>query len=137
LSEGFAVTEEQAFLSAIMANLDDRTAKLVYADWLADRDDSRAEILRLMVKVAAQEDGWIVARERLIELEKTAPVRWLAQLDGPVWCVAGNIIESRPFGPLRRGNTARHAPLQAEREGVPRGRVARVLDSREPRGFHG
>jgi uncharacterized protein (TIGR02996 family) len=93
------MTEEQTFLSAIMANPDDHTTKLVYADWLDERTDPRAEILRLKVRVDAQEDGWVEARERLTKLEKTAPARWLVQLDGPVWCVTGNIVAARPYGP--------------------------------------
>jgi uncharacterized protein (TIGR02996 family) len=101
------MSEEETFLSTIVANPDDQTAKLVYADWLEERDDTRAEIVRLRVKVAAQEDGWEAARDRLAELEPTAPARWLVLLDGPVWCISGNIVESRPFGPggaeTRRG----------------------------------
>src|SRR5207248_10529609 len=91
--------EEQAFLSAIFANPDDQTAKLVYADWLDEQDDSRAEIVRLKVRVALLEEGWIEARDRLTELEPTVSPKWLVLLDGPVWCVAGNIVHSRPFGP--------------------------------------
>jgi uncharacterized protein (TIGR02996 family) len=101
------MTDEQTFLSAIVANPDDRTAKLVYADWLQERDDPRAEIVRLKVAVDTQAEGWAAARERLAELEPTVPATWLAMLDGPVWCVTGNIVESRPYGPdgaeTRRG----------------------------------
>jgi uncharacterized protein (TIGR02996 family) len=101
------MSEEDAFLSAIVANPDDQTAKLVYADWLEERDDPRAEIVRLKVKVATQEDGWVAAQDRLAELEPMVAARWLVQLDGPVWCISGNIVESRPFGPggteIRRG----------------------------------
>jgi uncharacterized protein (TIGR02996 family) len=38
--------EEFAFLRAIQADPNDITTKLVYADWLEDRDDSRGPILR-------------------------------------------------------------------------------------------
>jgi uncharacterized protein (TIGR02996 family) len=93
------MSEERAFLSAIGANPDDQTAKLVYADWLDERDDPRAEIVRLKVQVALQQDGWVEARDRLTELEKTVPATWSVLLDGPVWCIAGNIVASRPFGP--------------------------------------
>jgi uncharacterized protein (TIGR02996 family) len=93
------MSDEQAFLSAIMANPDDQTAKLVYADWLQERDDPRAEIVRLKVAVETQADGWITARERLTALEPTVAATWLVMLDGPVWCVTGNVVESRPFGP--------------------------------------
>src|SRR5262245_42997085 len=93
------MTEEQAFLSAIVANPDDQTAKLVYADWLDERDDPRAEIVRLKVTVDTLADGWVAARDRLAELEPTAPARWLVLLDGPVWCISGNIVHSRSSGP--------------------------------------
>ena len=96
---GWAVTEEQTFLSAIMAAPDDHTLKLVYADWLDERDDPRAEILRLKVQVASLADGWPAARDRLAELEPTVPPTWLVQLDGPVWCLTGNVVASRPYGP--------------------------------------
>jgi uncharacterized protein (TIGR02996 family) len=93
------MSEEQAFLSAIMANPDDHTTKLVYADWLDERDDPRAEIVRLKVQVATPHENTLEARERLTELEKTTPAKWLVMLDGPVWCIAGNVVESRPYGP--------------------------------------
>lgn len=92
------MSEEQAFLSAIVANPDDHTAKLVYADWLTERDDPRAEIVRLKVQIATPHANTLEARERLGELEKTAPATWLVLLDGPVWCLAGNVVASRPFG---------------------------------------
>jgi uncharacterized protein (TIGR02996 family) len=101
------MVEEQTFLSAIMVNPDDQTAKLVYADWLQERDDPRAEIVRLKVQVAAREGDWVAAQNRLAELEPTVPARWLLLLDGPVWCISGNIVDSHPYGPggaeTRRG----------------------------------
>jgi uncharacterized protein (TIGR02996 family) len=100
------MSDEPVFLSAIMANPEDQTAKLVYADWLQERDDPRAEIVRLKVMVDTLADGWVAARERLTELEPTVPATWLVLLDGPVWCVTGNIVESRPFGPA--GAETRH-----------------------------
>jgi uncharacterized protein (TIGR02996 family) len=45
------MTEERAFLTAIMERPDDDAVKLVYADWLHEQGDLRAEYLRLMVKV--------------------------------------------------------------------------------------
>lgn len=93
------MSEEQAFLSAIVANPEDQTAKLVYADWLEERGDPRAEVVRLKVQVASLADGWVAARDRLAQLEPTVSPRWLVLLDGPIWCVSGNIVASRPFGP--------------------------------------
>lgn len=55
------MTEERAFLTAILERPDDDTARLVYADWLEEHDDPRAEYLRLMVKVR---------RERIVTPEQ-------------------------------------------------------------------
>lgn len=43
--------DDIAFQRAILANLADTTLKLVYADWLQDRDDPRAEYVRLRVQL--------------------------------------------------------------------------------------
>lgn len=96
------MTEEQSFLNAILSNPADTTAKLVYADWLDDRGDHRAEILRLKVKLTQLEPEsaeFSIAQNRLNRLEPTASPNWLILLDGPVWCLAGNIIAEHPFGP--------------------------------------
>jgi uncharacterized protein (TIGR02996 family) len=43
------VNEEACFISALLADANDRTTLLVYADWLDERgDSSRAEYLRLL-----------------------------------------------------------------------------------------
>jgi uncharacterized protein (TIGR02996 family) len=55
------MTEERAFLTAILEHPDDDTTRLVYADWLEEQDDPRAEFLRLMVKVR---EGRIVSPEQ-------------------------------------------------------------------------
>jgi uncharacterized protein (TIGR02996 family) len=41
------MSEEDAFLFDILARPDDDAPRLIYADWLADRDDPRGELLRL------------------------------------------------------------------------------------------
>jgi len=43
------VTDHDAFVAAIVNAPDDATARLVYADWLEERGDPRAEFLRLAV----------------------------------------------------------------------------------------
>src|ERR1700722_11352934 len=45
------MSDKRAFLTAILERPDDDTRKLVYADWLEERGDPRAEYLRLMMKV--------------------------------------------------------------------------------------
>ena len=44
-----AVDEEAGFIAAMLADPDDRTVLLVYADWLDERNDPRGEYLRLLV----------------------------------------------------------------------------------------
>lgn len=41
---------EQDFIDAINANPDDLTTQLVYADWLDERGDSRAEAWRVLIE---------------------------------------------------------------------------------------
>src|SRR5262245_31106241 len=40
------MTEEDAFLLAVLADPEDAAARLVYADWLLDRGDQRSELIR-------------------------------------------------------------------------------------------
>ena len=40
------MTEDEAFIRAIVQSPGDETARLVYADWLDDRDDPRGTYLR-------------------------------------------------------------------------------------------
>ena len=42
------MSEEAAFLEAIAKHPQDRTARLVFADWLQERDDPRAEGYRAL-----------------------------------------------------------------------------------------
>jgi uncharacterized protein (TIGR02996 family) len=43
--------DDTAFQRAILANPADTTLKLVYADWLQEHDDPRAEFVRLQVEL--------------------------------------------------------------------------------------
>lgn len=50
------MNEEDGFIAALLADADDRTTLLVYADWLDERGESaRAEYLRLL---AAEPRDW-------------------------------------------------------------------------------
>ncbi|MCI0462063.1 MAG: TIGR02996 domain-containing protein [Gemmataceae bacterium] len=48
------MNDEDAFLQAIRANPNDEQLRLVYADWLEEQGDPRAEYLRLDAALAAQ-----------------------------------------------------------------------------------
>jgi uncharacterized protein (TIGR02996 family) len=73
------VSEGTAFLEAIAANPGDDMTRLVYADWLEERGDSRARFLRLEVELARMRAGDAGYAER--EAER----RLLRELD-PAWC---------------------------------------------------
>ena len=42
--------EEAGFIAAMLADPDDRTVLLVYADWLDEHDDPRGEYLRMILE---------------------------------------------------------------------------------------
>lgn len=62
---------EQKFLAAIAANPNDAEARAVYADWLEERGDPRAEYLRLEALLYA-------GPARFVALMKQLDPRWLA-----------------------------------------------------------
>jgi uncharacterized protein (TIGR02996 family) len=107
----YAVVEhEHLFLKAIGANPGDLSTRLVYADWLEERGDFRAELVRLQVQLATTATGSAEHAEyklREQELRSRCDQYWLTLLDPPVWCVVGNIVAEHGFGPggeeVRRG----------------------------------
>jgi uncharacterized protein (TIGR02996 family) len=66
--------EEDAFLKAIRDNSTDEAARLVYADWLAEHDDPRAEFARLSGEFLRCVRG-------LADLRRALPTEWLAVMD--------------------------------------------------------
>jgi uncharacterized protein (TIGR02996 family) len=91
--------DDIAFQRAILANPADTTQKLVYADWLQDRADPRAEFVRMQVAVVesprAKRDATIFGtisdgQQRLTELGR--------DLD-PVWIAFMSSL-AQPFQPL-------------------------------------
>jgi uncharacterized protein (TIGR02996 family) len=66
--------DEAAFLNAIRTNPADETARLVYADWLAERDDPRADFARLSAEFLRCVRG-------LAALRQSIEPDWLADLD--------------------------------------------------------
>lgn len=75
--------EDEPFIRAILATPDDRTVRLVYADWLDDRGDPRAEYLRLQSRIVGMlpgSDERRAAREQLTALQHGFPSWWLAAM---------------------------------------------------------
>jgi uncharacterized protein (TIGR02996 family) len=68
------MNEHDAFVRAIQMNPIDRLSRLVYADWLDEQGDERAEFLRLQC-------GIVSSIARLIELHPSVPKQWAEQTD--------------------------------------------------------
>ena len=58
--------EEAGFIAAMLAEPDDRTVLLVYADWLDERDDPRGEYLRIVL-------GGPIVGDRLLRFLQISP----------------------------------------------------------------
>lgn len=79
------MSEEAAFLAAIAADPGDDTARLIYADWLADHDDPRAEYVRLEARRHSLGPRQKKERSELSAalevLRPQAAPDWLARID--------------------------------------------------------
>jgi uncharacterized protein (TIGR02996 family) len=76
--------EDEGFIQAIIADPDDVSLRLIYADWLDERDDPRGEYLRLQARRADLTEGggdWWKLIARLRELQARISPDWLARLD--------------------------------------------------------
>lgn len=96
--------EGRLLLEAICANPDDNTARLVYADWLAEHgNEARAEFIRVQVERSALPE-WDAQRVRLFAREcvllKQHEAQWRAELP---------TIKYVSWGEFRRGFVAQAA----------------------------
>ena len=98
------------FIAEIHANEHDDTPRLVYADWLEDRGDSRAEYLRLECELAglSPDDAlWQEHHPRLLELRKGLPEAWLADVGRALVANCEDRKCPRFFKKLRATHTSR------------------------------
>lgn len=78
------MTDELAFLAAIADQPDDDTVRLVYADWLEERSDLRAQYVRLEVerqRLKANSKKRLDLTDRLEQLRSKAAPGWLSRID--------------------------------------------------------
>jgi uncharacterized protein (TIGR02996 family) len=71
------MNEDEAFLRAILANPGDAALRLVYADFLEERGDQRAEYLRLEARLAAipvSETAGLEVRRLMVDLPELEPL---------------------------------------------------------------
>lgn len=72
-----AFPEEAPLMRALHVNWNDRLPRLVYADWLDERSDSRGELLRVDVELSkSPEDAALVARRKEV-LERVKDWFWM------------------------------------------------------------
>src|SRR5262249_23791083 len=100
---GFAMSGalERGFLADIVANIDDDTPRLVYADWLAENGrDERAEFIRVQVeRVRLPARGAAPVRLRL-------PGQELLERRGEAWLAELPAVEGAKWEGFRRGIVA-------------------------------
>lgn len=73
------MSDEQSFLAEITANPTDMSLRLVYADWLEEQGDPRAELVRIEVdrgKYSIIEDGYWHRKDRRNELLADCTDEW-------------------------------------------------------------
>jgi len=85
------MTDERSFIGAILANPGDDVPRLIYADWLEERGDPRAEDLRLEMHHRAlcsrpatryeEKTRIALASRRLEELRSELDEDWLVEMD--------------------------------------------------------
>jgi uncharacterized protein (TIGR02996 family) len=79
-------SQESDFLGEIIAHVDDDAPRLIYADWLEECGDPRAEFIRLQCELAREPPeprrSELAARQRLLLAEYGAD--WSASLGGSV-----------------------------------------------------
>jgi uncharacterized protein (TIGR02996 family) len=80
------MTDRDALLAAILADPDDNTARLVYADWLQENGQTeRAEFIRAQIEAAGAEPFGVQARQanqratKLLDVHRTS---WIRHLHG-------------------------------------------------------
>jgi uncharacterized protein (TIGR02996 family) len=138
----------KGFLKDIVANIDDDTPRLVYADWLSENgQDDRAEFIRVQIE-RARLPAWDAASVRLRlreqELLKKHGEEWLAELpviDGAKWeGFRRGIVAEVSFASFEAMRKSAHAcravaPVEAVTVRWPRkketGKAARIAELRE------
>ena len=116
----------KGFLADIVANIDDDTPRLVYADWLAENgQDERAEFIRVQVE-RARLPAWDAAQVRLCLREQE-----LLKLHGEEWLAELPAVEGAKWEGFRRGIVAEvsFASFEALRANAPAVRAAAPVEA--------
>jgi uncharacterized protein (TIGR02996 family) len=89
------MSEDEAFIRAIVDSPGDETPRLVYADWLDERDDPRGAYLR------AEQDAYRTGQiAKVLHLAVGLDPVWVARVTCPPFGVCCEHIEFRNRGPI-------------------------------------
>jgi uncharacterized protein (TIGR02996 family) len=78
------MADDSGFMNAILANPEDEAVRLIYADWLEEADDPRAEYLRIhseLARLKGKSKKKLRLQERLERLRSTLPSGWVAVIE--------------------------------------------------------
>jgi uncharacterized protein (TIGR02996 family) len=141
------MNEDAEFVRAVRERPDDVTLRLVYADWLDERNDPRGEYLRLRLQLAE-------LTKRLTQLGEQIDPAWLAAMRGPSgraaelslhsgrsvrflsldqWDVYAGLLEGLP---TREGNQRRIERILARERERNGGDVYLVRPEERPIAYH-
>lgn len=79
------MSDEQSLIDSIVADPENRDAKSVYAGWLEEQSDPRAELLRSQLQVldlTSDDENYGIRKSRFRELQKSLDQDWVAQVCG-------------------------------------------------------
>jgi uncharacterized protein (TIGR02996 family) len=125
------MNDEAAFLKALRDNPADDTVRLVYADWLDERDDPRAKFVRMrqqfsqlaarMNELAGQFDSaWLAAvggpRTKPEDITQRSG-RWVSLRELRQWRTYGGLLEGSPNDEINQ-QILRHAQTEAARGAI-------------------
>lgn len=108
------MNEEAGLLNAIRANPEDDTSRLVYADWLDDREDPRGHFVRLHLALRAASPDHVdrvAAEHELSEFRAACRPDWLAVVESERPQPGSDPAERRGCGCFDAGYENRRWPL--------------------------
>jgi len=91
------VTDDEAFIRAVVDSPGDDTPRLVYADWLDDHADPRGPYLRAEVELART--GTVACEKKLLSLAPGLDAIWRARVTRPPFGVCCDYLYFTNSGP--------------------------------------
>lgn len=89
--------EEQSFMTAIAADVDNDMLRLIYADWLEERGDHRCEYLRMMCQLMAMPWGRTPQRDQLEaivdDFHRYGDLEWSLQVARRINVILHTVVE--------------------------------------------